>query len=544
MGLSTCTLHICGLDRTAVEARLPHGFLMRTNNPPWIGVIPAETPPEDAREQLERLAKTLTKENDGAAALLFDYFDDEIFECLFLQHGRRLASCRSDGSWAKLCKQLGAFFGDDLPQKASRFALRCADLSEQTELLEETVGAALLDDGESEPRRTPRGDGVMRAIKAREAALRKRPNSAKLTELAEEEWPAAIRTRYALYQLLADEGDDCRTKQISRIKSFPHHPNNAFNAYNDFSFSDWQRSVTDHMLLFTRDPEQLTDMVFRGTAPEKPVWVTKDDEPVVQFRQVLQDVAAPDSFHREFGEAYIACIGNDGAERWRFSPDLEKGRLDLCDVSADGIVTLSVARHNPSEPHKVSTVIYRIDGETGRALLTREFLSSENLRDLISPDGFDGFLYATPEKELVLLDGSLRETVRVTDFGRYNINSLAFSAGCYLRQDGPRPSLHILDLQTLEWSQVKLEIPCDIDLRLPDGQLIGVNETQTRLTVFDPSGRVAARCKVPGIIRRVFPKDGRVFVEEMRGPMTNLLSLTTAENLRNSTMHIWRLDVC
>ncbi|MBQ6018551.1 MAG: hypothetical protein IJL26_00090 [Clostridia bacterium] len=544
MGLSTCTLHIGGVDRAAVETLLPEGILLREGNPPWIGVIPAKAPPEDARAQLERLAKALTKDKDGAAALLFDYFDDELFECRFLLNGGSRASCRSDGSWAKLCKQLGAFFGDELPQKASRFAARCTDLSEQTELLEQTVGAALLDDGEAEPRRVPRGDGVIQRIKAREAALRKRPNTSKLTELEIADWPEDCRSRYALYRILSEKGDYCCLKHLLEISVFPHHPGVAFCSYNDHSFSDWQKNVTDHMLLYSGDSGKLTDTVFCGEQPRRPVWITKQNEPVVMFQHVCRDDAAPDSFRREFGSAYIACIGNDGAERWRFSPDPEKGRLDLCDVSPEGIVTLSVSRHDPSEPYNVSTEIYRIDGETGRLLLTRGFPASENLRDLVAPDGFDGFLYATPKKELVLLDGSLCETARLTDFGRHFVHCHDFSAGCCLRQDGPRPPVRILDLRTSEWSQTDLEIPCYIDLRLPDGRLIGVNEAGTRLTVFDPSGRVTARCKVPGSICRVFTEDGRVFIEEMRGAMTNLLALTTAENLRNTTGHIWRLDDC
>ena len=149
MGLTTGTLHLLGVPEAELQPQLHSDDLLRTQNAPWLGVTP-----QDALEvkRLEKLARRLTKEDENRAAIVFFWFDDDVFHCDFYRLGRRRASCISAETWAKLGKQLNLLYGEDAPAKAFRYAGRCFDLEEQLALLEETVGTALLDDQEAEPR--------------------------------------------------------------------------------------------------------------------------------------------------------------------------------------------------------------------------------------------------------------------------------------------------------------------------------------------------------------------------------------------------------
>ena len=76
MGMSTVTLHLRGVERETLVPALGNGAVLRDNNPPWLDVL---TPDESAAPVLEKLAKNLTKAEPKAVALLFYYFDDDLF---------------------------------------------------------------------------------------------------------------------------------------------------------------------------------------------------------------------------------------------------------------------------------------------------------------------------------------------------------------------------------------------------------------------------------------------------------------------------------
>ena len=142
MGMSFATLSLYGAERSALEAALAPGDLLRDRNLPWLTLVPAHEEEGDFPLRLEKAARRLTKGSD-AAALLFFYYDDDAFVCRLYRNGRRAASCHSDESWAKLGKQLDELFGDTSASKAFRYASRCSSLEEKLALLEETVGATL-----------------------------------------------------------------------------------------------------------------------------------------------------------------------------------------------------------------------------------------------------------------------------------------------------------------------------------------------------------------------------------------------------------------
>ena len=163
MGMSFATLSLYGAERSALEAALAPGDLLRDRNLPWLTLVPAQEEEGDLLLRLEKAARRLTKGSD-AAALLFFYYDDDAFVCRLYRNGRRAASCHSDESWAKLGKQLDELFGDTSASKAFRYASRCSSLEEKLALLEETVGAALYDVPEEDaPRVVPRCDATLRA---------------------------------------------------------------------------------------------------------------------------------------------------------------------------------------------------------------------------------------------------------------------------------------------------------------------------------------------------------------------------------------------
>ena len=85
-----------------------------------------------------------------------------------------------------------------------------------------------------------------------------------------------------------------------------------------------------------------------------------------------------------------------------------------------------------------------------------------------------------------------------------------------------------------------MEVAADPVRVLSDGRILGVNERQNNLYVFDGNGLVAARCAVPGKICRVVEDGGRVFVVEIRAPETH--GFISDEVFDATSFHVWRLD--
>ena len=175
MGTTLTTLNVYGMNRSDLELLVSPTDLIRSQNPPWFGVLPSREEGHDQTQRLGKLAGKLTKQ-PGTAALLFYYFDDEMFCLSYYQGGRKRATCMNSQSWAKLGKKLNELFVSDAPSKAFRYASHCYGLEEQLDLLEETVGTALLELPDAEPRVVTQKSKTLSAIKAREALIRKRPN--------------------------------------------------------------------------------------------------------------------------------------------------------------------------------------------------------------------------------------------------------------------------------------------------------------------------------------------------------------------------------
>lgn len=535
MGITTATLHFYGVKKEDLTALLSAEELLRENNAPWLSVLPAgeDTPSNSWR--LEKLAKQLTKKDGTSAALLFGYFDDDVFFCRYYQNGKAVARCASNASWSKLGKQLNLLFGDDLPARAFRYASRCSDLTEQLSLLEETVGAALLDDQESEPRTVPRSDNTFRMIKEREAALRKRPNQYVLTELSLQDWPEDLRAQQGLYSFLCPQWRKYNAERFlfGGIKhSIPYHPQFAVYEYHD------RETHKDHLLFYHSGTGQVSEQMIPAATPLEPLWMTERGELVYRFFHILQESTGPSDWFRCSGKGFAACLRPDGSERWSFVPALNEHQyLDYIHTSDDGIITLCVSSACDQE-QEFDAMLFRIDGETGEILHSRTIPAAEYLVHLVRVDALNGFAYISKSKEIVILDDSLAETVR---WSGYRGSPYFDIVGTFLWQQGYRErTLQLYDLRTGELTEICLEVPAFVLSVLPDGRILGVNEKQTLLTVFDPTGRVASRCSVPGHLYSVRSETDLVYVLGNRTPDTH--GFIYDELFDADSFQLWRVD--
>ena len=98
----------------------------------------------------------------------------------------------------------------------------------------------------------------------------------------------------------------------------------------------------------------------------------------------------------------------------------------------------------------------------------------------------------------------------------------------------------LYDLRSSEIRKTALEVPANPLSVLPDGRILGVNEKQNALTVFDKEESVAARCTVPGSLRQAYTDNGRVCLAEVRGPDTHGLAYDALFD--ETSIHVWRLD--
>ena len=101
--------------------------------------------------------------------------------------------------------------------------------------------------------------------------------------------------------------------------------------------------------------------------------------------------------------------------------------------------------------------------------------------------------------------------------------------------------MSFFDLQNGTSRKTPLEISAYILSVLEDGRILGVNEKQNALTVFDSEGIVTARCKVPGTLCRMISENGNVYLIEVRGPDTH--GFVYDALFDQTTIHVWRLDV-
>ena len=536
MGTSLTTLSLYGAERSSVEPRLAPTDTLRDQNPPWLTVTP-DHDEEESYPRLVKLAGALTKEA-AAGALVFEYFDDEMFSCLLYRGGKRVASCRSGASWAKLGKALGELLGDDGPVRAFRYVRRCSTLEEQVSLLEETVGAALFDIPEEEPRLVPRSDAVMQAIRSREALLRRRPNAFTLTEVPREEWPEALQLREALLERLRPQWLKYDLEDLLYDMETQHYlvPGSPGLVAYPYRVRDEGKALLFYDgktgKLWERGPSLNLDRV---------VGMTGAGEPVILFFFQTVTRFTGNGPARFSGMGYACCLREDGTERWRFAPERDvHQQLWHVHTSDEGVITLFARSINTPSVHADARV-WQIDGETGELLRARRFdLANDPVYEMVYAPSPGVFLCSERETgELVVLNERLEETARwdrpILDF---SFMSFFGDELCDCLWD--LGIVRYFNLRTGQARETKLEISPGYFTPLPDGRILGLNEKANQLTVFDREGLLAARCKVPGKLRGVFPTERGVFLGELRGP--DFGGVICGELFAMASTHVWRLD--
>ena len=304
--------------------------------------------------------------------------------------------------------------------------------------------------------------------------------------------------------------------------------------------SDWDRMQFKLVLMKGKTGEWSEIDPSLGAAGQI-VWLTKNGGMVVHLQRYLPTIQEMSEGlpEKTFG---LRCIDRDGNEQWRFQPDLDRRQSpQFVHTSKQGVITLFASGYNGQE--KADSVVYRIDGETGKLLYTRTFPCQENVHHMIHVDALNAFLLCRrTTKELVLLDETLEEAQVFGNFtGRYCFKEDQL-CGTVLWEDDCWNQRYVafFDLKNGESRKTPLEIPAYILTVLQDGKILGVNEKQNSLTVFDPKGIVTAHCKVSGTLCRVISENGNVYLIEVRGPNTH--GYVYDELFDQTTVHVWRLD--
>lgn len=542
MGMTFCTLHLFAVERDALVKKLAPGDLLREQNAPWLSLVPVYDPEHVETQRLEKLAKALTKGAPQAAALLFSYFDDERFLCSFFRDGRKQAGCLSQESWAKLGKKLDELFGDTSATKAFRYAARCFDLEEQVRLLEDSVGATLYDFPEEEqPRRVSRSDRTLREVKAREAALRKRPKQFVLTEVAREEWPERLRLREALLKLLRPAW---RTYQLSTLLYNMNYILFDVPGARDlvsYPYIDFEQHRHSVLVYNSRTGEHWEPKAPPGI-PDRAVWQTRQGDVALLYARILSEQVSGSSWSCSGRCSWVICLGRDGTERWRFEPEMHREQsLEHIHSSEDGVVTLFASGINGGIV--AGAKIFQIDGETGKLLRMRSIPHGNEVHHLAYSKELKRFVYCERiTKDLVLLNDELEETARWPNYkgdAFFRENNFCGRLLWEQRYYDMR-SVYLHDLLDGTVRKVPLEVPVYVRSVLPDGRILGVNEKQSILTVLNGEGIVVSRCTVPGMIQCILPEMNGVFIGELRLPKNDFV--TSGALFDEAETHVWRLD--
>lgn len=531
MGMTLTTLSLFDADAAAIAPLLAPTDLLRTQNPPWLTIVPSAAQDAEPMRRFETLAKRLTKDT-ARAALLFFYFDDDQFTCTLFQGGKKSASCGSESSWARLGKQLDALFGDELASSAFRYAQRCCSLEEQVQLLEEALGAAVYDAEELPPRAVERGSAVFHAVKTREAQLRKRPNQFVLAPVAPAQWPEFYRLYSAFFAYLKPQAAH-DASVLSALSNFKARILPGYPRLVAYPYSKRQREAENYLLLYDAAADTFRSLGPFEDSPGNALWRTKGGALVVQFahwRTVQHDDT---SFNRFLEGVDVRCILPDGSELWRFTPEVPRGRtIEHVRTAPDGTITLFVSGNGFTD---TEARIWQLDGETGALVRSVRLPGEADVLRLAYAEAAGVFAYVAARKTLVLLNDALEEIRRLPYSGSVYFDADDFSSRFLLRFTHPR-TIQLMDLHSGAVETHRLELPGYPLRLLEDGRILAVTEHFASLLVFDRAGALLARCKLPPAgklllfghsipifahIRDIILDDHGIYIVEQREPNTN-----------------------
>ena len=524
MGTTLNTFHVFGAKTEEVSHFLAPDDVVREANTPWISAVPGNDADRLDPTRFGKIVKKLSKSLPDAYALTFYYYDDDFFSVSLFKAGKKLADARSHESWAKLGKQLDILFSDNLSSKAFRSVSACQTLDDELSLLEETLGLALFDTCIDDPRRVERCDKTLKEVKAKENALKKRPNSYKLTELPVDIWPDYVRTnkmlfetikpdwdRYGAFRLIADMFKDWFNPPFDNELSF-------FTAV-EVKVAEGNVTAESSLLCFNSETGKLkqTALIHGGYA-HKILAVTKNGDPVCCMSANIKK--ADGSIVR--GAQLIACIGSDGDLRWSFIPDCSS--IVPLETTPEGVVTVYTPAFNTIKDNSMDSVVYRLDAETGEILFKGSIPGSESFDGMACVDSINGYAYFNrTTNEFIVLD---RELNRIAVYDapsnlRYFHTDKDHVSGSILWNSNPSFSgVSLIDLKDGSFRRINTETKALIVFVSEDGRLFGINEKGTLLTVFDPSGRVEARIKIDGF-NSILAVNGDICVSAVKNGLRN-----------------------
>ena len=385
------------------------------------------------------------------------------------------------------------------------------------------------------PRRVVRCNTLVQEIKARNAALRKRPKQYTLHELPRVEWPESARAKQALFELLRPDHFQYDLHgpffpPIGQSLSIPRQDSLLTYGYLD------QVNHRYRLLLFDKQSGTFTDRELpRGTYNDV-IWMTPEGNLVVFFYHILYEHIEQNSWGRSSGKGFVLCLDKESNEVWRFTPDLEEYHLYYAHTSEEGIITL-YSTHD-------TTAIWQIDGRTGKVLQDCQIPGECELVTLNYVDALDGFIYATREKkDLVILDSKLEEKIRWSNYPgnqyiqRENLcSTILWDHNMYIN---PR-SVLLFNLQDGTNKKLWLELPAFVHAMLPNGNILATNEKMNSIIIFDNNGQVAARFTLKGRFCEVFSEDSQTYIVEEQGPNINGFYYDSLSD--ETSIHISRLE--
>ena len=312
--------------------------------------------------------------------------------------------------------------------------------------------------------------------------LHKRPDQFRLTELPREEWPAEIKLRQALLELLRPEW---RTYNLERLLLNPDPTmyrvpgcgDMLAYPYSDFKAKQYSLLLYDGNLGTSRDFGPFPESVQRA------VWRTKNGALVLLTAREIQRDQSEDSCAVMYNVNSVTCRDPDGVELWRFEPEKnERQSISHVYSNADGVVTLFAGGCDAAV--KADSIIWQLDGETGELLRVRRFPAEDEVFHLEYVESLHAFLCCRcSARELIVMDESLRDVRRLQNYaGSYYFSSDQVCS-VELWRSMPSRSIAFFDLLSGAERTAKLEVSAYPLRVLPDGRIIGVNgRKNNRLT--------------------------------------------------------------
>lgn len=488
MGLSLNTLHILGIRTEDARGMLRAGDALYSENSPWLSILPEE-PAFEASLRLSVVARKC-----GLPCLLFSCLDGDFFHVNLYLNGKLAGSFQSLGGTSKLSAFAAVLDGGDY--RNLKLLAKCVDFDEALALAEELLGLRLLIAPGEAPDRVMRGDTIAQRIRAREKAVRSRPNRYRLAPLPRQEWPLEIEGR--MRALEAMQG-------------------------RSFSRSALLQGVSGDYWAGARRGESFACSCMDAQAPKRPcirilnaadgslrtIHPQLDCAPVAMLNEAQLPILC--GFGASGRTDSVACLRKDGSILWRFRPEMQAHSfIDIYPEPEDNSLLAFSLFGGESTP------LWRLSADDGRILAQCTLPAREDLRCLRLWRERDCYVYYSPVRRVFcLLDRQLRPAGEIPagdapqrwDFGAHACG------GILLRQDSAG-ILHRFDLESGTQTRIRTELPGHLLAAFPDGRSALTNGSGKTILLHDAQGALLARLRVKGCAAAILHRGSESLLAE------------------------------